>query len=242
MAISDDQEMELLEISSETKRVAVGVILAALYAVLAVLPLSAFIGAASIISFAICIAPVFGIILGPVRGFAFGLIGAILATILLMVMPANLYLVIPTIILGPAIAGLFTGLMVHRKTKFGPLITALYFAVIIILFLIPRPSAWIFMTPYILALVVALALQFVGVGFDLTKVGVTKYLQILPYTFVGAMVDHSMMAMGSVYILQLESGLFIGIFPLMVVERAIATILGAIVAWVVLTVLQGELT
>ena len=242
MAISDDQEMELLEISSETKRVAVGVILAALYAVLAVLPLSAFIGAASIISFAICIAPVFGIILGPVRGFAFGLIGAILATILLMVMPANLYLVIPTIILGPAIAGLFTGLMVHRKTKFGPLITALYFAVIIILFLIPRPSAWIFMTPYILALVVALALQFVGVGFDLTKVGVTKYLQILPYTFVGAMLDHSMMAMGSVYILQLESGLFIGIFPLMVVERAIATILGAIVAWVVLTVLQGELT
>ena len=242
MAISDDQEMELLETTSETKRVAVGVILAALYAVLAVLPLSAFIGAASIISFAICIAPIFGIILGPVRGFAFGLIGAILATILLMVMPANLYLVIPTIILGPAIAGLFTGLMVHRKTKFGPLITALYFMAIIILFLIPRPGAWIFMTPYILALVVALALQFVGVGFDLTKVGVTKYLQILPYTFVGAMLDHSMMAMGSVYILQLESGLFIGIFPLMVVERAIATILGAIVAWVVLTVLQGELT
>ena len=242
MAISDDQEMELLETTSETKRVAVGVILAALYAVLAVLPLSAFIGAASIISFAICIAPIFGIVLGPVRGFAFGLIGAILATILLMVMPANLYLVIPTIILGPAIAGLFTGLMVHRKTKFGPLITALYFAVIIILFLIPRPSAWIFMTPYILALVVALALQFVGVGFDLTKVGATKYLQILPYTFVGAMLDHSMMAMGSVYILQLEAGLFIGIFPLMIVERAIATVLGAIVAWVVLTVLQGELT
>jgi hypothetical protein len=242
MVISDDQEMELLETTSETKRVAVGVILAALYAVLAVLPLSAFIGAASIISFAICIAPIFGIILGPVRGFAFGLIGAILATILLMVMPANLYLVIPTIILGPAVAGLFTGLMVHRKTKFGPLITALYFAVIIILFLTPRPGAWIFMAPYILALVVALALQFVGVGFDLTKVGATKYLQILPYTFIGAMLDHSMMAMGSVYILQLEAGLFIGIFPLMIVERAVATVLGAIVAWVVLTILQGELS
>jgi hypothetical protein len=242
MVISDDQEMELLETTSDTKRVAVGVILAALYAVLAVLPLSAFIGAASIISFAICIAPIFGIILGPVRGFAFGLIGAILATILLMVMPANLYLVIPTIILGPAVAGLFTGLMVHRKTKFGPLITALYFAVIIILFLTPRPGAWIFMAPYIRALVVALALQFVGVGFDLTKVGATKYLQILPYTFIGAMLDHSMMAMGSVYILQLEAGLFIVIFPLMIVERAVATVLGAIVAWVVLTILQGELS
>jgi hypothetical protein len=242
MAISDDQEMELLETTSETKRVAIGVILAALYAVLAVLPLSAFIGAASIISFAICIAPLFGIILGPVRGFGFGLIGAILATILLTVMPANIYLVIPTIILGPAIAGLFTGLMVHRKIKFGPLLTALYLFLIIILFVIPRPSAWIFMTPYILALVVALVLQFVGVEFDLTKVGVTKYLQILPYTFIGAMLDHSMMAMGSVYILQLEASLFIGIFPLMVLERTIATVLAAILGWVVLTVLQGELT
>jgi hypothetical protein len=50
------------------------------------------------------------------------------------------------------------------------------------------------------------------------------------------------MAMGSVYILQLDAGLFLGIFPLMVLERTIATILAAILGWVVLTVLQGELT
>ena len=238
---SDEQEMELLETTSETKRVAIGVILASLYAVLAVVPLSAFIGAASIISFAICIAPIIGIVLGPLRGFAFGLIGGVLAAILLMVMPFNLYLIMPTVILGPAIAGFFTGLIVHRTSKIGPLLTALFLVSIIVLFLVPRFDAWIFMTPYILAVVVALGLQVVGIEFDLDKTGASKYLQILPFTFLGAMLDHSMMAMGSVYLLGLDAGLFIGIFPLMLIERIIATIVGAIIGFVVLTVLRNEL-
>jgi hypothetical protein len=244
----DEPKLELLETTSETKRVAIGVILAALYAVLAIIPLSAFIGAASIISFAICIAPIIGIILGPLRGFVFGLIAGILATIVLMVTPFNLYLIIPTIILGPAISGLFTGLSVHRITKFGkiripgPIITAFYLVVIIILFLLPRYEAWLFMTPYMLAVLVALVLQVVGIEFNLTKTGASKYLQIIPFTFLGAILDHSMMAMGSVYLLGLEAGIFLGILPLMIVERTIATIVGAIVGFVVLTVLRSELT
>jgi hypothetical protein len=247
MTISDEQEMELFETTSETKRVAIGVILAALYAVLAVVPLSAFIGAASIISFAICIAPIIGVILGPLRGFVFGLIGGILAAMILMVMPFNLYVVMPTVILGPAVSGLFIGLSVRRTTKIGnfripgPLITALYLLLIVSLFLIPRMDAWIFMTPYFLAVLVALCLQIVGIEFDLDKKGAYKYLQILPFTFLGAMLDHSMMAMGSVYLLGLDAGLFITIFPLMVIERTIATIVGSIVGFVVLTVLRSEL-
>jgi hypothetical protein len=247
MTTSDEQEMELLETTSETKRVAIGVILAALYAVLAIIPLSAFIGAASIISFAICIAPIMGIILGPLRGFVFGLIGGVLAAILLMVMPFNLYLIMPTVILGPAFAGLFVGLSKQRLTKVantsipGPFFTAIFLLAIISLFLIPRMSAWVFMIPYALAVVIALILQFVGIEFDLDKTGPSKYLQILPFTFLGAMLDHSMMAMGSVYLLNLDAGLFIGIFPLMLIERAIATIVGSIVGFVVLTVLRNEL-
>jgi len=64
----DSQDMELFGTSSETKKIAVGVILIALYAILALLPMSGFIGAAglsSILSFAICVAPLMGIILGP---------------------------------------------------------------------------------------------------------------------------------------------------------------------------------
>ncbi|MHA2200684.1 MAG: hypothetical protein ACXABN_12435 [Candidatus Thorarchaeota archaeon] len=247
MTISDEQEMELLETTSETKRVAIGVILAALYAVLAIVPLSAFIGAASIISFAICIAPIMGIILGPLRGGVFGLMGGVLAAMLLMVMPFNLYLLMPTVILGPAFAGLFVGLSTRKLTKVantsipGPFFTAIFLLVIIALFLFPRMEAWVFMTPYALAAVVALILQFVGIEFNLDKKGLSKYLQILPFTFLGAMLDHSMMAMGSVYLLNLDAGLFIGILPLMLIERTIATIVGSIVGFVVLTVLRNEL-
>jgi hypothetical protein len=246
--VNDEPKLELLETTSETKRVAIGVILAALYAVLAILPLSAFIGAASIISFAICIAPIIGIILGPLRGFAFGLMGGVLATMVLMVTTFNLYLIMPTIILGPAIAGLFVGLSTRRITELGgfripgPFITALYLLVIITLFLVARLEAWLFMTPYILAVVVALGLQVVGIEFDLDKEGTSKYLQIIPFTFLGAILDHSMMAMGSVFLLNLEAGLFIGIFPLMLLERTIATIVGAIVGFIVLTVLKSELS
>ena len=245
---NDEPQLELLETTSETKRVAIGVILAALYAVLAIVPLSAFIGAASIISFAICIAPIIGIILGPLRGFVFGLIGGILATIVLMVTPFNLYLIMPTIILGPAIAGLFVGLSTRKLTKVantsipGPFFTAIYLLLIISLFLVARLEAWLFMTPYFLAVIVALGLQYVGIEFDLDKEGTSKYLQIIPFTFLGAILDHSMMAMGSVFLLGLEASLFIGIFPLMLLERTIATIVGAIVGFVVLTVLRGELS
>jgi hypothetical protein len=237
----DDQEMTLFDSSSETKLVAVGVILAALYAVLAVVPLSAFIGAASIISFAICIAPIMGIVLGPLRGFVFGLIGGVLAAMLLIVMPFNLYLIMPTIILGPAFAGFFVGLLVHTKSLKGYYITALFLVAIIGLFLVSRFDAWIFMTPYFLAVIVTLCLPILGIKFDLKKKGVSRYLQFLPFTFIGAMLDHSMMAMGSVYLLGLEAGLFIGIFPLMLIERTIATIVGAVIGFVVLTVLGGEL-
>jgi len=237
----DELEMELLDTTSDTKRVAVGVILASLYAVLAIVPLSAFIGAASIISFAICIAPIIGIVLGPLRGFVFGLIGGVLATMLLMVTPFNLYLLMPTMILGPAFAGLFVGLLVHSKQVRKYYVTALFLVSIIGLFLVPRFDAWIFMTPYILAVIVVLLLPIMGIKFDLEKKGVSKYLQFIPFTFVGAMLDHSMMAMGSVYILGLDAGLFIGIFPLMLIERTIATIVGAVVGFVVLTVLGGEL-
>ena len=50
-----------------------------------------------------------------------------------------------------------------------------------------------------------------------------------------------MMAMGSVFLLGLEAGLFIGIFPLMLLERTIATIVGTILGFVVLTILKDQL-
>jgi hypothetical protein len=242
----DNPEMKLFETTSDTKKIAVGVILVALYGVLALLPMSGFIGAAgfsSILSFAICVAPLIGIILGPWRGFGFGLIAGVVATIISLPIGGGVYLIIPTTIFGPAIAALFTGLSLKQKTTInginipGPLFAAVYLIIVIILYEIFKFNAWWFMTPYMLAVIVTIILQAKNFEFD-PKQG---YLQLVPLSFLGAMLDHSMMAMGSVYLLDLPADMFgFVIFPVMIIERIIATLLGALLAYIVLQLFGDE--
>ncbi|TFH01250.1 MAG: hypothetical protein E4H14_18780 [Candidatus Thorarchaeota archaeon] len=244
---NENQDMELIGTSSETKKISMGIILIALYAILALIPMSAFIGAAglsSILSFAICIAPLLGIILGPWRGFGFGLVAGIVATIVTLPFAA-VYLIIPTTIFGPAIAALFTGLALKRTTKVsgfkipGPVVTVVYFIIVIVLYEIVVYEAWWFMLPYMLAVVVTLVFQIKNFEFDPKK----SYLQLIPFTFLGAMLDHSMMAMGSVYLLQIPAFVFgFVIFPAMIIERIIATLLGALLGFVILKVFGDEIT
>jgi len=245
-----EQDMVLIEGKSETIRIVVGVVLAALYAVLALLPMSGFVGAGgitSILSFAVIIAPLFGLLLGPTRGFVFGLIGGLLAYIVTLSVGTSVYILLPLTILGPAVAGLFTGFAMKRVTKIGgvrlpgPILTALFLVVVIVLYEIPNFSAWWFMTPYLLALIIVLLLQVRSIEFNPDRQGPLKYLQLLPYTFIGAMLDHSMMAMGSVYLLVLKPAVFgFVIFPLMLLERVLAAIVGAMIASVVLGAFRNE--
>ncbi|MFW9963410.1 MAG: hypothetical protein ACFFCX_07595 [Candidatus Sifarchaeia archaeon] len=242
----DGQEMELFGAASQTKKVAVGVILIALYAILALLPMSGFIGVAglsSILSFAICVAPLIGIILGPWRGFGFGLIAGIVATMVSLPIGGGVYLIIPTTILGPAVAALFTGLSLKRSTKVanteipGPFLATLYLIIVIFLYEIVVYEAWWFMLPYMLAAIISLVFQIKRFEFNPNR----SYLQLIPFTFLGAMLDHSMMAMGSVYLLQIPAGIFgFVIFPAMLVERTIATLLGALLGFIILKVFDGE--
>lgn len=236
-----NQEMELIEPVGETRKVSVGVILVALYAILAIIPMSTFIGAGGItsaLSFAVCITPLLGFILGSARGFAYGFIAGIIGTFVLLPFGGGVFLFLPPTILGPAVAGLFTGLLLKKETKYGPIFTASYLLGIIILFEIFKYEAWWFMLPYMLAAIMALALQFVTIKFDSTRAGIYRYLQLIPFTFIGAMLDHSMMAMGSVFLLDLPAiGLgftFALIFPLMVLERVVATFLSALIGYIVL--------
>jgi len=231
--------MDLIEPKGETRKVAVGVILVALYAILAILPMSTFIGAGGVtsaLSFAVCIAPLLGLILGSVRGFAYGFLAGVLGTFVLLPFGGGVFLFLPPTILGPAIAGLFTGLLLKGETKIGPLLTAGYLLVIIILFEIFKYGAWWFMLPYMLAAVIALILQFKDIQFDMNRTGIVKYLQLIPFTFIGAMLDHSMMAMGSVFLLDLPPIIgfsFALIFPLMIIERTVATLLAALVGFII---------
>ena len=156
----------------------------------------------------------------------------------------GVFLIIPSTILGPAIAGLFTGLLLKDETKIGPLLTATYLFVIIILFETFKYEAWWFMLPYMLAAVVAIVLQFKEIKFNTTRTGIFKYIPLIPITFVGAMLDHSTMAMGSVFLLDIPAvGIFsfAAIFPLMILERVIATILAALVGFVILKYFGNEI-
>jgi hypothetical protein len=244
---STNQGMELIEPSGSTRKVSIGVILVALYAILAVIPMSTFIGAGGIsstLSFAVCIAPLIGVILGSSRGFAYGLIAGIVATFVLLPFGGGVFLFLPPTILGPAIAGLFTGLLLKGETKIGPLLTSGYLFAIIIIFEIFKYEAWWFMLPYMLAAIIALILQFKEIKFDPNREGYFRYLQFIPFTFVGAMLDHSMMAMGSVFLLDLPPIIgfsFALIFPLMILERIIATILASIVGFIILKYFGSEI-
>jgi len=243
----ENEGMELFAASNETKTIAIGIILISLYSILALLPMSGFIGAAgfnSILSFNICIAPLIGILLGPWRGFGFGAIAGVIATIISLPIGGGVYLIIPTTILSPAVAALFTGLALKRTTKIrnikvpGPILTTLFLIIIILLYEIVRYEAWWFMLPYLLAAILTIIFQIEHYEFNPEK----SYLQLIPFTFLGVMLDHSMMAMGSVYLLQLPADVFgYAIFPAMLIERAIATILGAIIGFVVLKIFGSEM-
>ena len=238
--------MELVGTPSETKKTSIGIVLVALYAVLALLPMSGFIGAAgfsSLLSFAICVAPLIGIILGPWRGFGFGLIAGIVATVVSVPIGGGVYFIIPTTIVGPAVAALFTGLSLKRSTEVdgyripGSILTAVYLIIIIFLYETRVYDAWWFMLPYMLALIVALILQVKKLDFDPNQ----SYVQLIPLIFLGAMIDHSMMAMGSVYLLGIPAVVFgFAIFPAMVIERTIATLVGSLLGFVVLKLIGNE--
>ncbi|MHA1771748.1 MAG: hypothetical protein ACTSYL_12580 [Candidatus Thorarchaeota archaeon] len=249
----DDLELSYFESSNITKLDVIGTILAAIYGVSSTIPISTFFGAFGVTStalgFSICIAPLFGILLGPYRGFAYGLVAGLIQGALATVVPtAGLALLNPPIILGPAISGLFTGLALQRFTSNsgqkvpGPLFTAIYLVIIIVLYEIPNYTAWWFMLPYALAAIIALVLQIYQIEFDPEKEGWRRYAQVLPFTFIGTMTDFSMMTMGAVYLMAVPAVVFgTVIFPFMLGERIAATVVSTIIAFVVLATFRDVL-
>ncbi|MFW9800451.1 MAG: hypothetical protein ACFFD9_08445 [Candidatus Thorarchaeota archaeon] len=239
----EDLEMELVGGATATKQYTVGVVLAAVYCVSALIPISAFLGAAgplAQLTLTICIAPLFGILLGPTRGFVFGLVGGIITSFL-----PGVSLFVPTVIIGPAISGLLTGLCLRPYTRIGsiripgPILTSIYLVVIMVLYLIPNFEAWWFIIYYAIAAIVAAALQLEPFRFDASKRGYEGFLQLIPLGLIGTITDFSMMTIGAVYILNLEAAAFgFGIFPFMLAERTAAMIISAIVAVIVLSTFE----
>ena len=244
-----EEALQRVEGRSSAQVFAVGVILASVYGVSTLLPMSGFIaavGVTSTISFSICIAPLFGILLGPARGFAFGLVGGAVGSYFAVYI-GGVPLAVPTVVLGPAMSGLFTGLCLGRTTTVrgltvpGPIFAFLYLILIIVLYLIPDYAAWWFMAPYVLAAVLCLCLQAREVEFVPSAKRFALYVKLLPFTLIGTITDFSMMTMGAVYLLGLPATLFgYVIFPVMLVERTTATIVSCIIAAAVIVTFRGS--
>jgi hypothetical protein len=187
----------------------------------------------------------FGILLGPSRGFIFGLIGGAIGGYL-AVFVGGVFNIVPTVVLGPAVSGFFTGLCLRRTTTIqgirvpGPVLTFTYLVIVIELYLIPNYAAWWFMVLYILAAVVSIGLQFRAVEFGPTVKGLGGFGRLLPLTLIGTITDFSMMTMGAVYLLGIPAFVFgTAIFPAMLVERTTATMVSAILAAAVLSTFRG---
>ncbi|MGV9169217.1 MAG: hypothetical protein ACOC38_04660 [Promethearchaeia archaeon] len=244
-------ETELFASDTGSKPTAVGMILAALYAASALIPLSGFLAAAgstSIISLAITIAPLFGIVLGPSRGGAFGLIAGVLATFVSLPIGGGVYLMVPTTILGPAVSGFFTGLARKPWTKIkglripGPVICAGYLLIVVMLYEIPNRSAWWFVLPYVLAAGVSIGFQFYDKEILRSDDEKPNPWVIALLAFVGTMTDFSMMTIGAVYILAIPPEVFgFAIFPLMLIERSLATVVSSILLVMIFGVFRQDL-
>jgi hypothetical protein len=244
-ALDDTSEPKLIFFKgkTETKFIAIGVILAAVYGMASLVPLSVFIGGSGFITMAICISPLFGILLGPWRGFAFGFIAGILASLL-----AIENIAVWTMLFGPAVTGVFTGLCYRSSTKIrsitvpGPTLTFIFFLIITTLYEIPNLAAWWFIIPHFTAGIIALLLQIRSIDFNPTRDDIFKYLQFLPLVFIGTMVDQSIMMLGAVYIIQTPSDVFgLVIFPAMLTERIIATLVCIVITSAVLKAFEHEL-
>ena len=119
--------------------------------------------------------------------------------------------------------------------------TSLYFVLIIVLFLIPNSVTWWFITPYILAALIALALQFKEIDIKTESAGPLRYLSIILLAIIGTFADFSMMTIGAVYILAIPAEVFgFVIFPIMLVERTVAVIVSVIVLSVVLKTFKDQ--
>ncbi|MFW9848393.1 MAG: hypothetical protein ACFFF4_04590 [Candidatus Thorarchaeota archaeon] len=235
--MTDNENIDLtyVEGRTDTKFWAIGAILAALYGVGSLIPVSGFIiggGIAANISFTLLIAPLFGILLGPWRGGAFGIVGGLIA--LVLGGSGGLFLAIPFLFLSPAISGFLTGLcttsQVHGKWVPAAGITALYIWAIMTLYLIVNAQAWWFMAYYALAMVVAFGLELTDSTLDFEKVKENKIWTLIPYLIIGTVTDFSMMTMGAVYIFQIPAAVFgFVIFPAMLIERTAAIIVSLII-------------
>ncbi len=188
---------------------------AALYAITSLVPISVFLGASSLLTLNLLVTPAIAILLTPIEAGFTALIGAILA---LYLAPFQAIFGIPTILL--PVAGAFLGSLTYHKFKLG-IITSIYLGVTSVAFIIKIPEFPYWVALHVTALVLAAT----------SKLFTSRKIRIPVHTFIATMAEQATMMMLATYVLQLPWFVFAMAFPLMVYERFIGTIGGALIVY-----------
>ncbi len=209
-------------------------IFAALTVVFGQIPLTPFIGGPSVLTLAIIMPPLVGLILGLELGSICILIAVLF---LFMVNPATAYAGLFTVF--PFLAGTVSAGTI-RKSFIYKLLAAviLFIGILGYLYVYSVFPYWI--VPHVLALVFILAIAVSGKKLDFEGIIIEKEGKLdifgsfknspllLLSCFISTMADQAVMLLLAVYVLQLPLVVFQLALPLMLMERTIATIVSAL--------------
>ena len=204
-------------------------IFAALYAVLSLIPISAFIGAPSFLTLNLIVTPVIAILLNPFEAFFASLFGGVIA---LYAAPFQAMFGPFTILL--PIAGSTYGSLAFHKGKTGALAATSFLVVAISAYLVKNSPFPYFVVPHLTAILVALIVSFK----KMTSISLRAPL----YAFVSTMCEQGMMMIFAVYLLGLPWQAFAGILPLMIYERMVGTIGATLLAIPLITIVSKHFT
>lgn len=184
-------------------------VFAGLYTVTSLIPISVFLGASSMLSLNLIVTPAIAILLTPIEAGIAALIGGLLA---LWIAPWTAMFG-PTTLLLP-LAGAFLGSLAFHKPKIGSPISIVFLAAIIFAYVGSRPEFPYWVTPHIVAIILA------GVSIFSTPLKI----RVPVIAFFATMCEQAAMLVQAVYVLQLPAVVFMTAFPLMIYERVIGTI------------------
>jgi len=202
-------------------------VFAGLYAVTSLIPISVFIGASSLLSLNLIITPAIAILLTPIEAGAAALIGGLLA---LWIAPWQAMFG-PTTLLLP-LAGAFLGSMAFHKRKIGSPLAVILLTAVVLSYLTSRSEFPYWIAPHIVAIILA------GVSVFATPTKIRVPLN----AFVATMCEQASMLVQAVYVLQLPSVVFMTAFPLMLYERAVGAIGGALIVFGVIRFIRNFFT
>ena len=190
-------------------------IFASLYAVTSFLPISMFIGAPSFLALNIIITPAIAILLPPLEALFTALFGGIIA---FYVAPMQAMFGPYTILL--PLSGATFGSLTYHKAKVGAFTSSIFLAFAISAYLIRNYPFPYFVIPHLIAIIVAVVSG--------CKKMTPPHLKIPLCAYVSTMTEQGMMMIFAVHLLGLTWQLFVGILPLMIYERIVATISGSL--------------